>query len=82
VGRRLVGRLLGLCLLAAGVLLAVYGLFAILYRGDDGGGNTYVTIAGREMDADLAGTIALLIAFLAFLGGATLFRRRTRRRSS
>ncbi len=76
--RRLIGTLLGLVLLVAGVLLALYGLFAILYGGDSGGsGDTYVTIAGHEMDADLAGAIALLIAFFAVLF-STIFLRRER----
>ncbi len=76
--RRLFGTLLGLVLLVAGVLLALYGLFAILYGGDSGGsGDTYVTIAGHEMDADLAGAIALLIAFFAVLF-STIFLRRER----
>jgi len=78
VPRRLFGTLLGLVLLVAGVLLALYGLFAILYGGDSGGsGDTYVTIAGHEMDADLAGAIALLIAFFAVLF-STIFLRRER----
>lgn len=76
--RRLIATLLGLVLLVAGVLLALYGLFAILYGGDSGGsGDTYVTIAGHEMDADLAGAIALLIAFFAVLS-STMFLRRER----
>jgi divalent metal cation (Fe/Co/Zn/Cd) transporter len=78
VPRRLIATLLGLVLLVAGVLLALYGLFAILYGGDSGGsGDTYVTIAGHEMDADLAGAIALLIAFFAVLS-STMFLRRER----
>jgi hypothetical protein len=77
VPRRLIGTLLGLVLLVAGVLLALYGLFAILYGGDSGGsGDTYVTIAGHEMDADLAGAIALLIAFFAVLFSTMFLRER------
>jgi ABC-type sugar transport system permease subunit len=79
MARRLIGRLLGLALLVGGVLLALYGLFAILYRGDSGGsGDTYMTIAGHEMDAGLAGAIALLIAFFAILFSAMFLRRRAR----
>jgi ABC-type sugar transport system permease subunit len=78
VPRCLIGTLLCLVLLVAGVLLALYGLFAILYGGDSGGsGDTYVTIAAHEMDADLAGAIALLIAFFAVLS-STMFLRRER----
>jgi hypothetical protein len=32
--------LLGTTLLVAGILLALFGLFAILYSGDGGGGET------------------------------------------
>jgi hypothetical protein len=76
IPRRLITTLLGVLLLAAGVLLSLYGLFAILYGGDSGGsGDTYVTIAGREMDADLAGAIALLIGSFPILF-STMFLRR------
>ena len=54
-------------MVAGGVLLGLYGLFALLYGGDSGGGDTYVTFAGHELDAGLAGAIALLIAFLLLL---------------
>jgi hypothetical protein len=57
----------GLALVAGGVLLGLYGLFALLYGGDSGGGDTYVTFAGHELDAGLAGAIALLIALLLLL---------------
>jgi hypothetical protein len=78
MGRRLLGELIGLVLLAAGLLLAVYGLFAILYGGDSGGNaDTYVTIGGHEVDADLAGAIALLVAFPLILF-STLFLLRER----
>jgi ABC-type sugar transport system permease subunit len=74
---RVIGTLLGLLLLVAGLLLALYGLFAIFYGGDSGGsGHTYVTIAGREIDADLAGAIALLIAFFVVLFSTMLLRRK------
>ena len=70
-------RLLGAALLAAGLLLALYGLFAILYRGDSGGsGDTYVTFAGHELDADLAGAISLLIALVAVLISIMVLRRK------
>jgi divalent metal cation (Fe/Co/Zn/Cd) transporter len=73
---RVIGTLVGLLLLVAGLLLALYGLFAIFYGGDSGGsGDTYVTIAGREIDADLAGAIALLIGFFAVLFSTMLMRR-------
>jgi len=39
-----------------GILLALYGLFALLYQGDSGGnGHTYVTFSGHEINAHLVG---------------------------
>jgi hypothetical protein len=74
--------LIGLALLATGTLLGLYGLFAILYRGDSGGsGDTYVSFGGHEIDADLAGAIALLFALIAILG-ATAFLKHPRGVSS
>lgn len=60
-----IGAVLGVALLLAGVLLGLYGLFAIVYSGDSGGnGNTYVKFSGHEVDADLAGVVALVLACL------------------
>ena len=68
--------LAGLILLACGALLALYGLFGILYRGDSGGsGDTSVTFAGHEVDADLAGAIALAVALVAVATGIAVLRR-------
>jgi hypothetical protein len=74
IARRLPGTLLGLVLLIAGVLLALYG-----YGGDSGGtGDTYVTIARHETDAGLAGAVALPTAFFAILCSTMfLYRGRT-----
>jgi hypothetical protein len=75
--RRVLRILLGLVVCASGLLLGLYGLFAILYRGDSGGnGDTYVELAGREIDATLAGAIALLLAVLLLLAAVRLLRRR------
>jgi hypothetical protein len=68
-----------IALLAAGALLGLYGLFAILYRGDSGGsGDTYVTLAGHEIDADLVGAVALLLAFSVTLLSVRILRRKRR----
>lgn len=62
-------------LLLAGVFLALYGLFAILYSGDSGGnGDTYVKFSGHEIDADLAGAVALLLACLLTVAAANVLR--------
>jgi ABC-type sugar transport system permease subunit len=65
------------------LLLGVYGLFAVLYRGDSGGnGDTYVTFGGHQVDAQLAGAVALLISWIAILVAWTILRRGRRERSS
>jgi hypothetical protein len=73
--RRALGLVTGLVLLVSGIVLGLYGLFAIFYGGDSGGsGDTYVTFAGREVDAALAGAVSLLLAFLAGLAGLIVLR--------
>jgi ABC-type sugar transport system permease subunit len=83
VGRQL-RALVGLAaLLALSLLLGLYGLFAVLYRGDSGGnGDTYVTFGGHQVDAQLAGAVALLISLIAILVAWTILRRGRRERSS
>jgi hypothetical protein len=70
-----VRRIAGLALVAGGVLLGLYGLFALLYGGDSGGGDTYVIFAGHELDAGVAGAIALLLALLLLLGAVPFLKR-------
>lgn len=71
--------LISLTLLAGGTVLGLYGLFAILYRGDSGGsGDTYVSFSGHEIDADLAGAIALALALAAILAAILLLKRQRR----
>jgi hypothetical protein len=70
----------GVSLLIAGALIGLYGLFAILYRGDSGGSDTYVTLLGHEIDADLVGGVALLIALLLILLAAAFLRASRRKR--
>lgn len=75
--RRTLALLVGLTLIGLSVTFVLYGLFAILYRGDSGGnGDTYVTFAGHEVDADVAGAIALLAALVILTLGVTVVRRR------
>ena len=67
--------LVGIPLLIVGALLALYGLFAILYNGD-GGSNTTVTWAGHRIDADVAGAIALAFGLLLLLAAVLWFKRK------
>jgi hypothetical protein len=49
--------------LLVGVVLALYGIILILYRGDAGGdGDTYVSLGGTTVDADLAAAVTLVMA--------------------
>ena len=61
--------------LGIGAVLALYGLFAISYNGDQESGAMYVLVAGHRIDADVVGAVALLIA-LSILGAAILLMRR------
>ena len=75
--------LVGLALLALSLLLGVYGLFAVLYRGDSGGnGDTYVTFGGHQVDAQLAGAVALFVSFIAILVAWLILSRGRREGSS
>ena len=70
--------LIGAVTLGLSLLMGLYGAFAILYGGD-GGGDTYVKLAGHRLDADSVGAAALLVAFLGafaalpFLGARRAF---------
>jgi len=73
--------LFGLGLLLVAILVGLYGLFAIFYGGDSGGGDTCVTVGGHKIDADLVGVLALLLAFLAGLAALLFLPWRKSRRS-
>jgi ABC-type sugar transport system permease subunit len=82
VGRHL-RSLVGLALLGLSLLLGVYGLFAVLYRGDSGGnGDTFVTFGGHQVDAQLAGAVAVFVSFIAILVAWLILSRGRRERSS
>jgi hypothetical protein len=78
---RVVKLLFGLGLLLVAILVGLYGLFAILYGGDSGGGDSYVTVGGHKIDADLVGVLALLLAFLAGVAALLFLPLRRSRRS-
>ena len=64
-------------LLVSGVLVCIYGLFAVLYEGDSAGSDTTVSVAGRAIDANLVRAIAFLVGLL--LIGLAVWSRRRRR---
>lgn len=58
------------------VPLALYGAFAILYTGDASTpSDTYVEFFGREIDADVAGAGAVILAVVLVVIGVSLVRR-------
>ena len=58
------------------MLLALYGVFALSYNGDEGGGDTYVTIAGSDLDAHAVGGVSLAAGLVAIGAGFALLRAR------
>jgi divalent metal cation (Fe/Co/Zn/Cd) transporter len=76
--RRFFRLLIGLPVLASGILIGLYGLLALLYR-DEGGGSTYVTLFGHQMNAHLVGVIAVLIALAVIFVSVWFMKRRNSR---
>lgn len=72
---RVLRRAVALVLLALGVMLFLYGLLALLYRGD-GAAASYVSLAGREVNARLMGAASLVLAALLLGGFGALVRSR------
>jgi len=68
-------RLVAATVLVAGTLLGLFGLFAIAYSGDSGDVNTYIRVGDDKIDADLVGSLALLLAFLLVVAAIAMFRR-------
>lgn len=67
-------------LAAAGLFVALFAAFLILYSGDSPQGNTYVELDDRRVDADVVGVAGLAVA-VAMLVAARLALRRRRGRS-
>jgi hypothetical protein len=70
--------LTSLTLTVLGLLLTLYGLLGLVYRGENGG-NTYVMIGGHDVDAQLVGAFSLGVGLVALLCAGILIRRRPRR---
>jgi hypothetical protein len=60
-------------LLVLGVLLALYGTFALTFN--EGGGATYVTLMGHRLDAHHVGAVSLVIGLAAIAAAIALVRR-------
>ncbi len=72
---RLIRFLVSALLFVVGVLLALYGAFALAFN--ERGGSTYVTLVGHRLDAHLVGAVSLVIG-LAVIAAAVAFVRRSR----
>lgn len=64
---------LGFFGLLVGALVGLFGLFLILYRGEERSeGDTYVNFGGNRIDADFVGipllAIALIVVVVSLLG--------------
>jgi hypothetical protein len=68
--------LFGVAGLAVGVIVALYGLFALLYTGEDGSGDTYVLLAGTELNAHVVGAVALALGVITAVLSSRLLKRR------
>jgi hypothetical protein len=72
---RAIGGFLGLLL---GTLLFLYGLFLILYKGEEGSeGDTYFDFGNMRVDADLVG-IPIVVLSVAIVGLSLRSLRRSR----
>ena len=70
---KLVRLLVSAPLFVAGVLLALYGVFALTFN--DRGGSTYVTLVGHRLDAHLIGAASLAIGLAIIAAAVALVRR-------
>ena len=68
--------LIAVLLIAAGAVLALYGIFAFVYKDEGSGGPTYIKIAGGEVDAHLAGGLSLALAVVLVAFGIFAVRHR------
>jgi uncharacterized membrane protein YphA (DoxX/SURF4 family) len=67
-GTRYAKVLLALLLLILGGAAILYGLFALMY-GADGSSATYVTLAGHQLNATLAGATSVVLGILLVASG-------------
>ena len=79
--RRAARRTIGVALAVAAIPFGLYGLFLILYRGESGNADTYIRIAGNEIDAHAVGAVVLLVAVSALTFAGWLIRSNGRRQA-
>jgi hypothetical protein len=60
-------------LIAAGVVLALYGFLALTFN--EQGGSTYVSLAGHRLDAHRVGAVCLVLALAVIAVAVALLRR-------
>jgi hypothetical protein len=68
-------RFVSAILFVGGVLLSIYGVFAILYNGDSSDSTPYVSVWGHEINADVVGAVALAVGIAAIVSSVALRRR-------
>jgi ABC-type antimicrobial peptide transport system permease subunit len=67
---------LGLLGLLVGAVVGLFGLFLILYRGEDRSeGDTYVNLGGNKIDADFVGIPLLAIGLIIVIASLLRLRR-------
>ena len=68
--------LAGLLGLVLATLIGLYGLFLILYQGEERSeGDTYLNVGGKQIDADFVGVPLLLVAAAAVVVSLWALRR-------
>jgi hypothetical protein len=68
---------IAIALVLVALPLAYLGLFLILYTGDSATpADTYVDLAGREIDADVVGVAVVAVGVALLVAGFVLVRRR------
>jgi len=60
-------------LFVLGVMFALYGVLALTFS--DGGGSTYVTLAGHRLDAHRVGAVCLVLGLAVTAAAVALLRR-------
>ena len=65
-------------LFVVGLILVLYGLLGLTFN-EPQGGSTYVTLAGRQLDAHRVGAVSLVLGLAITVAGVWVLRRRPAR---